>query len=97
MENTGTVCTQTAPSPGAITMVEVILKRTFSLGEWEKGVAIKDNVIIVEKVGSWSMCALLNIELQQKRTKRKREKLYKLLTSLIQPHSILFLLTCYFY
>ena len=26
------------------------LKRTFSSGEWEKGVAIKDNVIIVEKV-----------------------------------------------
>ena len=41
---------QTAPSPGAITMVEVNLKRTFSSGEWEKGVAIKDNVIIVEKV-----------------------------------------------
>ena len=41
---------QTAPSPGAITMIEVNLKRTFSSGEWEKGVAIKDNVIIVEKV-----------------------------------------------
>ena len=63
---------QTAPSPGAITMVN--LKRTFSSGEWEKGVAIKDNVIIVEKVGIWQMCALLNIKLQQKRTKRKREK-----------------------
>ena len=58
-------------------MVEVNLKRTFSSGEWEKGVAIKDNVIIVEKVGIWPMCALLNIKLQQKRTKRKREKLYK--------------------
>ena len=44
MENTRTVCRQVAaaPSPGAITMVEVNLKRTFSLGEWEKGVAIKD-------------------------------------------------------
>ena len=42
---------QTAPSPGAITMVEVNLKRSFSSGEWEKGVAIKDNVIIVEKSG----------------------------------------------
>ena len=31
-------------------MVEGNLKRTFSSGEWEKGVAIKDNVIIVEKV-----------------------------------------------
>ena len=31
-------------------MVEVNLKRTFSSGEWEKGVAIKDYVIIVEKV-----------------------------------------------
>ena len=30
-------------------MVEVNLKRTFSSGEWEKGAAIKDNVIIVEK------------------------------------------------
>ena len=47
-------------------MVKVNLKRTFSLGEWEKGVTIKDNV---EKV--WAMCALLNIKLQQKRTKRK--------------------------
>ena len=55
-------------------MVEVNLKRTFSSGEWEKGVAIKDNVIVVEKVGIWPMCALLNIKLQQKRTKRKREK-----------------------
>ena len=34
---------QTAPSPGAITMVEVNLKRTFSSGEWEKGVTFKDN------------------------------------------------------
>ena len=40
-------------------MVEVNLKRTFSSGEWEKGAAIKDNVIIVEKVGIWPMCALL--------------------------------------
>ena len=31
-------------------MVEVNLKRTSSSGEWEKGVAIKDNVIIVENV-----------------------------------------------
>ena len=74
MENTGTVHRwQTAPSPGAITMVEVNHKRTFSSGEWEKGVAIKDNVIIVEKVGIWPMCALLNIKLQQKRTKRMRK------------------------
>ena len=53
MENTGTVCTQVADRslPGAITMVEVNLKKTFSSGEWEKGVVIKDNVIIVEKVG----------------------------------------------
>ena len=37
------------PPPGAVTMVEVNLKRTFSSrGE---GTAIKDNVIIVEKVG----------------------------------------------
>ena len=43
MENTGTVHRwQTAPSPGAITTVEVNLKRTFSSGEWEKRVAIKD-------------------------------------------------------
>ena len=32
-------------------MVEVNLNRTFSSGEWEKGAGIKDNVIIVEKVG----------------------------------------------
>ena len=65
MENTGTVCTQVADcfSPGAIPMVEVNLKRTSSLGEREKGVAIKDNVIIVEKVGIWPMCAFLNIKL----------------------------------
>ena len=74
------------PPPGAKTMVEVNLKRTSSSGEWEKGAAIKNNVIIVEKVGICPMCALLNIKLQQKRAKRKREKLlysYKLLTSLI--------------
>ena len=34
-------------------MVKVNLKRTFSSGEWEKGAAIKDNVIIVEKVCIW--------------------------------------------
>ena len=93
MENTGTVCTQVADHslPRAITMVEVNLKRTFSSGEWEKGVAIKDNVIIVEKVGIWPMCALLNIKLQKKtRPLRKREKLYKLLTSLIQPYNLFY-------
>ena len=59
--------------------------------------AIKDNVIIVEKVGIRPMCALLNIKLQQKRTQRKREKLYSYeqLTSPIQPY-VLFLITCYF-
>ena len=73
-------------------MVEVNLKRAFSSKEWEKGMAIKDNVIIVVKVGIWPMCTLLNIKLQQKRTKRKREKLYsyKLLTSLIQPYNLLY-------
>ena len=68
-------------------MVEVNLERTFSSGEWEKEVAIKENVIIMKKVGIWPMCAPLNIKLQQKRTKRKREKVYKLLTSLIQPYN----------
>ena len=72
-------------------MVEINLKRTFSSGEWEKGATIKDNVIIVEKVGIWPMCALLNIKLQQKRTKRKRGKLYKSLI-LFYSYSILFLL-----
>ena len=85
-------CGRLLPPPGAIIMVDVNPKRTFSSGEWEKGLAIKDNVIIVEKVGIWPMCALLNIKLQQKRTKRKREKVYsyKLLTSLIQPYNLLF-------
>ena len=71
MENTGTVCTQVADFSLPRSNNE---ERTFSSGEWEKEVAIKDNVIIVEKVGIWPMCALLNIKLQQKRTKRKREK-----------------------
>ena len=73
------------PPPGAITTAEVNLKRTFSSGEWEKGAVIKDNVIIVEKVGIWP-------KLQQKRTKRKREKLYsyRLLTSLIQPYNLFY-------
>ena len=84
-ENTGTVCTQVADRslpPGAITMVDVNLKRTFSSVEWEKGAAIKDNVIIVDNV-----CPS-NIKLQQSRTKKKRENLYsyKLLTSLIQSN-----------
>ena len=57
MENTGTHrnCLYTGdrllPPPGAITMVEVNLKRKFSSGEWEKRAAITDNVIIMEKVG----------------------------------------------
>ena len=71
-------------------MAEVNLKRTFSSGEWKKGVAIKDNVIIVEKVGIWPMRVILNIKLQQKRTKRMREKFYKLLTSLIQPYNLFY-------
>ena len=62
MENTGTVCRQVADCSRPR---RNNLKRTFSSGEWEKGVAIKDNVIIVEKVGIWPMCALLNIKLQQ--------------------------------
>ena len=78
MENTGTVCTQVADcslprsnNHGRGQPQEIVLLGR--MGEWEKGVAIKDNVIIVEKVGIWPMCALLNIKLQQKRTKRKRE------------------------
>ena len=87
MENTGTVCRQVA---GCSLPRSNNLKRTFSSGEWEKGVAIKDNVIIVEKVGIWLMCALLNIKLQQKRTKWEREKLYKLLTSRIRPYNLFY-------
>ena len=95
MENTGTLCTAMVDcslpqeqSPWSMSA----FKRTFSSGEWEKEAAIKDNVIIVEKVGIWPMCALLNIKLQQKWTKRKREKLYsyKLLTSLIQPYNLFY-------
>ena len=70
-------------------MVEVNFKRTFSSGEWGKGAAIKDNVIIVEKVGIWPIFALLNIKLQQKRTKRKREKLYSY-KLLIQPYNLFY-------
>ena len=54
-------------------MVEFNFKRTFSSGEWEKGPAIKDNVIIVENVGIWPICALLHIKLQQKRTKMEEK------------------------
>ena len=76
--------------PGAITMVDVNLKRTFSSGEWEKGAAIKDNVIIVDNV-----CPS-NIKLQQSRTKKKRENLYsyKLLTSLIQSNITMLFTNC---
>ena len=100
MENTGTVCTQVAGRslpPGAITMVEVNLKRTFSPGEWEKGAAIKDTVIIVEKVGLWPMCALLNVKLQQKRTKRKRETLYFIFTNICLLTYVIFTNMCYIY
>ena len=41
------------PPPREITMFEINLKGKFSSGEWEKGAAIKDNVIIVEKMGMW--------------------------------------------
>ena len=48
-----------------------------------------------EKVSIWQMRALRNIKLQQKQTKRKREKLYsyKLLTSLIviQPYNLFYM------
>ena len=54
-------------------MVEVNLKRTFSSGEWEKGAAIKDNVIIVEKVGIWPMCALLYIVATKTDKKEERK------------------------
>ena len=54
-------------------MVE--FKRTFSSGEWEKGAAITDNVIIVENVGIWPMCALLNIKFQQKTDKKEERKM----------------------
>ena len=87
MENTGTVCRQVADCSLSRSNN---LKRTFSSGEWEKGVDIKDNVIIVEKVGIWPMRALLNIKLQQKRTKWKREKLYNLLTSRIRPYNLFY-------
>ena len=70
MENTGTVCTQVKDCslPRSNNHGRGQSQEKFSSGEWEKGAAIKDNVIIVEKVGIWPMCALLNIKLQQKRT-----------------------------
>ena len=74
MENTGTVCTQVA---------DCLLPRSNNHGRGQPqenvllcrmGVTIKDSVIIVEKMSIWPMCVLVNIEFQQKRTKRKREK-----------------------
>ena len=79
---------QTAPSPGAITMVEV--NHNILLGRTGEGSGHQRQCYNCGKVGIWPMCALLNIKLQQKRTKRKREKLYKLLTSLIQPYNLFY-------
>ena len=54
-------------------MVEVNLKRTFSSGEWEKGVAIKDNVIIVESGHLSDVCPSKYKVATKKRTKSMRE------------------------
>ena len=87
MENTGTVHRwQTAPSPGAITMVEVNLKRTFSSGEWERGMAIKDNVNC-GKSGHLADVCPSKYKVATKTDKKEEKKMI----------SILFLLTCYFY
>ena len=80
---------QIAPAPVAITMVEVNLKRTFSSGEWEKGVAIKDNVIIVEKVGIWPMCAPSKYEVATKTDKKEERKMIPT-AALIQPYNLFY-------
>ena len=86
MENTGTVCTHVAdpsprlPPPDSLPQEQWPWSRSTSrdrsprekMGE---ETSIKDNVIIVGKVAIWPMRAILNIKLQQKRTKRKRETL----------------------
>ena len=92
MENTGTVCIQVADYslPRSNNHGRGQPQENVLLGRMGEGSGHKDNVITVEKVGIWPMCALLNIKLQQKRTKRKREKLYKLLTSFIQPYNLFY-------
>ena len=87
MENTGTVSTHVATPELFVHRWHIAsshrsnnhggdqTQENVLLGRMGEGTAIKDNVIIVEKVGIWPMCALLNIKLQQKRTKSKRETL----------------------
>ena len=67
MENTETVCTHAADL--SLPQEQLPWSRSTSrerslLRKMGEGTAIKDNVIIVEKVGIWPMCALINIKLQ---------------------------------
>ena len=89
MENTRTVCRQVAdcslPRSNNHGLRSTSRERS-PRKNWEKGVAIKDGYKL------WKKCVLLNIKLQQKQTKWKREKLYKLLTSRIQPYNLFYLI-----
>ena len=68
-------CGKIAPSPRSNNHGRGQPQENVLLGRKGEGTAIKDNAIVVEKVGIWPMCGLLNIKLHQKGTKRKRETL----------------------
>ena len=95
MENTGTVCTQVADCslPRSNNHGRGQPQENVLLGRMGEGSGHQRQCYNCGKSGHLPLCALLNIKLQQKRTKKKREKLYKLLTSLIQPFTnMLFIL-----
>ena len=87
MENTRTVCRQVADC-------SLPRSNNHSRGQPQE-------IVLLGRMGEGSghqrLCyncgksvALLNIKLQQKQTKWKREKLYKLLTSRIQPYNLFY-------
>ena len=70
-------------------MVEVNLKRTFSSGEWEKGAAIKDNVIIVESGHLANVCPS-KYKVTTKTDKKEERKMIQTTNIYIQPHNLFY-------
>ena len=82
MENTGTVCTQVVDcslprsnNHGRGQPQENVLLWRMGEGSGHQRQCYNCGKSgHLAKVGIWPMCALLNVKLQQKRTKREREK-----------------------
>ena len=69
-------------------MAEFNLKRTFSSGEWEKGAAIKDNVIIIDKCGHLAKVCPSKYKVATRTDKKEERKIIFIQTANISNSTL---------